>query len=256
MNILACVKRVPDIGAKVELTEDQQAIVTRNLGFTISPHEECAVEEAVRLIEKDGGESTVLTLGPQDASEQIRDSLARGIGRGILLETDGGEWDPGETARAVAAAVRVRQEAGESYDLFLFGNESADTGGFQVAVRVAHALGLPCVTGVKALEIQSGKAILKKEIESGWEIYEVPLPAVVAVKEGINLPRYPSLRGTMKAKKKPLDIIQPSKEGPGLRMMRLRHPPEQGKQVEMLGEGADAAPRVVELLKSLEVIGT
>jgi electron transfer flavoprotein beta subunit len=256
MNILVCIKRVPDIGAKVDLTGDQRAIATRNLGFTISPHEECAVEEAVRQIEQDDGESTVLTLGPEDASEQIRDSLARGVARGILLETDGNEWDPGETARAIVEAIRAREEDGESFDLFLFGNESADTGDFQVGIRVAHALGLPCVTGVKALEIQGGKATAKREIESGWEIYEVPLPAVIAVKEGINLPRYPSLRGTMKAKKKPLDRINPVSEGPALEMKVLRHPPEQGKQVEMLGEGLSAAPKVVELLKSLEVIGS
>jgi electron transfer flavoprotein beta subunit len=254
MNILVCIKRVPDIGAKVDLTGDQRAIVTRNLGFTISPHEECAVEEAVQRIEKDGGESTVLTLGPDDAVEQIRDSLARGVARGVLLETDGNEWDPGETARAVVEAIRARQEGGEAFDLFLFGNEAADTGDFQVGVRVAHSLGLPCVTGVKGLEIQDGQATAKREIESGWEIYEVPLPAVITVKEGINLPRYPSLRGTMKAKKKPLDRIQPAPGDPGLEMKRLRHPPEQGKQVEMLGQGAGAAPRVVEVLKSLEVI--
>jgi len=254
MNILVCIKRVPDIGARVELTGDERAIVTRNLGFTISPHEECAVEEAILQIEKHGGDATVLTLGPQEAVEQIRDSLARGVGRGILLETDGREWDPGETARAVVDAIRARREDGESYDLFLFGNEAADTGDFQVGVRVAYALGLPCVSGVKAMEIQSGKVVAKREIDSGWEIYEVPLPAVITVKEGINLPRYASLRGTMKAKKKPVDRIQPRPTGAVLAMKRLRRPAEQGKQVEMLGEGPGAAPKVVALLKSLEVI--
>jgi len=161
MNILVCIKRVPDIGAKVELTEDQRAIVTKNLGFTISPHEECAVEEAVQRIEKDGGDTTVLTLGPEGAEEQIRDSLARGVERGILLETDGNEWDPGETAQAILEAIRAQQEAGDAYDLFLFGNEAADTGDFQVAVRVAHALGLPCVTGVPQATtmIKTGNAL-------------------------------------------------------------------------------------------------
>ena len=254
MNILVCIKRVPDIGAKVELTEDRRAIVTRNLGFTISPHEECAVEEAVQRIEKDGGVSTVLTtLGPDGAEEQLRDSLARGVERGVLLEADG-EWDPGETARAVVEAIRDREQGGEPYDLFLFGNEAADTGDFQVGIRVAHALGLPCVTGIKALEITDGRAVCKCEVESGWEVYQVPLPAVITVKEGINLPRYPSLRGTMKAKKKPVDRSRPERTGAALRMQELRHPPEQGKQVEMLGQGPAAAPKVVELLKSLEVI--
>ena len=195
MNILVCIKRVPDIGAKVELTEDRRAIVTRNLGFTISPHEECAVEEGIQRIEKDGGDTTVLTLGPDGAEEQIRDSLARGVERGILLETGGNEWDAMETAQAIVEAIRARQEAAGDYDLFLFGNEAADTGDFQVAVRVAHALGLPCVTGVKALEIEGGKAVARREIESGWEIYEAPLPAVIAVKEGINSPATPACEG-------------------------------------------------------------
>jgi electron transfer flavoprotein beta subunit len=254
MNILVCIKRVPDIGAKVELTEDRRAIVTRNLGFTISPHEECAVEEAVQRVEKDGGVSTVLTLGPAGAEEQLRDSLARGVERGVLLEVEDKEWDPGETAQAVVEAIRTGERQGEPYDLLLFGNEAADTGDFQVGVRVAHALGLPCVTGIKDLEISGGKAVCKREVEAGWEVYEVPLPAVITVKEGINLPRYPSLRGTMKAKKKPVDRSRPERTGAALRMQELRHPPEQGKQVEMLGRGAEAAPKVVELLRSLEVI--
>ncbi len=254
MNILVCIKRVPDIGARVELTEDERSIVTRNLGFTISPHEECAVEEAVQRIEQDGGESIVLTLGPEGAEEQLRDSLARGVGRGILLETDGTEWDAGQTAKAIVQAIQARQDAGQEFDLLLFGNEAADTGDFQVGVRVAYALDLPCVTGVKTMEIHNGKVVAKREIDSGWEIYEVPLPAVITVKEGINLPRYASLRGIMKAKKKPVERIQPSATESGLEMKRLHHPPEQGKQVEMLGEGAAAAPRIVDLLKSLEVI--
>lgn len=250
MNIVVCIKRVPDIGAKFDLTEDRQAIVTRNLGFTISPHEECAVEEAVQRVEKHGGTSTVLTLGPREAEEQIRDSLARGVDGGMLLETDGGEWDPGQTARAIADALRGREPA----DLLLFGNEAADSSDVQVGVRVAHALGLPCVTGVKALEIQDGKAVAKRETDKGWEVYEVPLPAVLTVKEGINLPRYPSLRGTMKAKKKPVDRIQPQAGEAGLQMQHLHHPPEQLKEAEMLGEGPAAAPKVVQMLKSLEVL--
>ncbi|MFO7783235.1 MAG: electron transfer flavoprotein subunit beta/FixA family protein [Thermodesulfobacteriota bacterium] len=254
MNILVCIKRVPDIGAKVELTGDRRAIVTRNLGFTISPHEECAVEEAVQWIEKDGGVSTVLTLGPDGAEEQLRDSLARGVDRGILLEVEEGEWDPGETARAIVEAIRAGGREGVGFDLFLFGNEAADTGDFQVGIRVAHALNLPCVTGIKHLELVDNKAVCKREVDSGWEVYEVPLPAVITVKEGINLPRYPSLRGTMKAKKKPVDRVRPERSAAGLQMLELSHPPEQGKKVEMLGEGSAAAPKVVELLKDLEVI--
>ncbi len=253
MNILACVKRVPDIGARIDLTDDKRGIVTKNLGFTISPHEECAVEAAIQLVEKEGGASAVLTLGPSAADEQLRDSLARGIDRGLLLETDGSEWDPGETAKAIVAAVRSESEKAP-FDLILFGNEAADSGDCQVAVRVASALGLPCLTGVKNIDVAGGTVAASREVDSGWEIYDIPLPAVIAVKEGVNLPRYPTLRGTMKAKKKPINRTTPEKTGARLRMETLFHPPETGKQVEMLGEGTAAVPKVVELLKSLEVI--
>src|SRR4051812_37325682 len=143
VNILVCVKRVPATGGTIVLTPDAQDIDTRYLGFTVSPHEECAVEEAVRLIEANGGSSTVMTLGPAAAEEQLRDAMAIGIERGVLLETDGRDWDPVATATALAAAIRDQQAAGQPFDLLLFGNEAADTGDYQVAIRVATALGLP-----------------------------------------------------------------------------------------------------------------
>src|SRR5438445_3598574 len=147
MNVLVCVKRVPLTGGKIVLTDDERAISTRHLGFTVSPHEECGVEEAVRLVEKHGGASTVLTLGPPEAEEQLRDMMAIGADRAIHLVTDGEEWDPQATAGAITDAIRA--DAGD-YDLILFGNESADAGNYQVAIRVARKLGLPVVTGIKA----------------------------------------------------------------------------------------------------------
>jgi electron transfer flavoprotein beta subunit len=253
MNILVCVKRVPDIGSRIDLNEDRQTISTKNLGFCISPHEECAVEEAIQLVEENDGQSTVLTLGPAEAEEQLRDCLARGIDRGILIETDVAEWDSSETAEAIISVIRA-EAVKEPYDLILFGNESADSGGCQVGIRVAHGLDLPCLSSVKKLEIGDGSASASKEVDSGWEIYDLPMPGVVAVKEGINLPRYPSLRGTMKAKKKPIDKVTAEKIGAGLQMQQLVHPPELKKEVVMLGEGPAAASKIVEVLKSLEVI--
>lgn len=249
MNVLVCIKRVPDTGARFELTSDEQEIDTRNMEFTISPHEECAVEEAIRLIEKHGGASVVLTVGPEAATEQLREALAKGIDRGILLETDGSEWDAEATAQAIVEAIRARP-----FDVLLFGNESADTGNYQVGVRVAHALDLPCVTGIKALEIQEGKAIAKREAPGGWEVYEVPLPAVFTVKEGINNPRHPSLRGIMMAKKKELERVKLSKHESKLVKRRLRKPPERGGQVEILGQGVEAVPAIAAKLKELGVI--
>jgi len=250
MNILVCIKRVPATGGRVTLTPDAQEIDTRYLGFTISPHEECAVEEAIRLIEAHGGSTTALTLGPAAAEEQLRDAMAMGIENAILLEIDGREWDPAATAGAIVEAVRAR-----GFDLLLFGNEAADTGDYQVGIRVAHALDLPCVTGVKALEVKDGKAVAKREAGGGaWEVFEVALPAVLTLKEGINLPRYPSLPGRLKAKKKPVERLQPQWQVGALEKVRLKLPTEKEHQVEILGKGPEAAPKMVEILQRLGVV--
>ena len=251
MNILVCVKRVPLTGGRIVLTPDERAIETRHLGFAISPHEECAAEEAVRLVEAHGGSSTVLTLGPAAAEEQLRDVMAIGVDRALHLIADEGERDPQTTAAAIADSVRGQAEP---YDLLLFGNESADAGNYQVAIRVAYALGLPCVTGVKAIAVQDGQLRCEQEVPGGRDVYVLPMPAVVTVKEGLNLPRYPSVPGRLRAKKKPVDAIDSAPREPALEMVRLVLPPGAGKQAEVLGHGAEAAPGVVSKLRELGLV--
>ena len=254
MNILVCVKRVPETGGRVSLTADEQDIDTRYLGFTVSPHEECAAEEAVRIVETGGGSSTVLTLGPEAAADQLREAMAIGVDRGILLETDGRDWDPIATAGAIVDTIEAERSSGTAYDLYLFGNEAADSGDYQVGIRVATALGLPFVGGVKSIEIRDGLAICRREAAGGWEVFELPLPAVVAVREGINLPRYPSVPGRLRARKKAITRITPTARPGGPTKVRLRLPTEQAKSAEILGTGADAAPAVVELLVRMGLV--
>jgi electron transfer flavoprotein beta subunit len=249
VRILVCVKRVPITGGKMVLTADEQALETRHLGFTISPHEECGVEEAVRLVEAKGGETVVLTLGPPEAEEQLRDCMAVGADRGILLKTDGADWDAQSTAAAIVEAVRGE----EPFDLLLFGNESADTGNYQVAIRVAHALGLPVVNGLKKIELQDGNVRCERDAGGARDVYVVPMPAVLTTLEGLNLPRYPSVPGRLRAKSKPLAVSEPVRPEQKLEKLRLVVPLGQGKQAEILGEGAAAAPKVVELMQSLGV---
>lgn len=268
MEILVCVKRVPATGGRIVLTPDGQEIDTRFLGFTMSPHEECGVEEAVRIVEAGGGSSAVLTLGPAAAEEQLRDAMALGIDRAILLETDGSEWDPISTAAAIVDTVRAQEVANGPFDLIVFGNESADSGGFQVGVRVAVALGRPVVTGLKGLTVGSGSITARREAAGGgWETYELPLPAVVGVKEGINLPRYPSVPGRLRAKKKEIERIPVGAAasraaglpgGPPIGPIKvvLRLPEAQGSEVEILGRGAEAAPAVVDMLVRIGVLGS
>jgi electron transfer flavoprotein beta subunit len=243
-----CVKRVPMTGGRMVLTADAQALDTKHLGFTISPHEECGVEEAVRIVEAGGGEVVVLTLGPPEAEEQLRDCMAIGADRGILLKTDE-EWDAQATAAAIVDAVRGE----EPFDLLLFGNESADGGNYQVGIRVAYALGLPVVTGLKKIELADGRARVERETGGPRDVYEVELPAVLTVLEGLNLPRYPSVPGRLRAKSKPLAVVEPARPASKLEKMRLIVPEGQGKQAEVLGHGADAAPKVVEVMQQLGV---
>lgn len=251
MDVLVCVKRVPMAGERIPLTADGQDIDAEFLGFTISPHEECAVEEAVRIAESAGGTVTVLTLGPAGAVDQLRNALAGGAQRAILLETgDGPEWGPIATADAIAAAVGHHGP----FDLVLFGNESADSGNYQVGIRVAHQLGLPVVTGAKAVEITGAGARVRREYRGAAETFELPLPAVITVKEGINTPRYPSLPGRLRARKAPIESARVEWHEEGLRKRVLRVPDAAERNAVVLGTGEDAVPELVGLLEKLGVL--
>ena len=254
MRIAVCVKRVPITGGRIVLAEDARSINTQHLGFTISPHEECGVEEAVRLIEANKGDSVVLTLGPPEAVEQLRDAMALGIDRAIHLQTDGSEWDGEATAGALLDAIRADEAANGQFDIVFSGNESADSAGFQVGIRIAYALGRPCVTGLKKVTIDGTSVRCEQEVEGGRDVYVVPLPAVLTVKEGLNLPRYPSVPGKMRARTKPVAVSAPARPEPRLELVKLAVPAGQGRRAESLGSGAAAAPAIVEMLQKAGII--
>jgi electron transfer flavoprotein beta subunit len=276
VNILVCVKRVPQTGGRIVLTADAQAIDTRFLGHTISPHEECGVEEAVRIVEKEGGSSAVLTLGPAESEEQLRDAMAIGIERAILLETEGGEWDPVSTAGAIAETIEAQEAANGQFDLIFFGNEAADTGDYQVGVRVAVALGRPVINGIKDIWFPDDRRAVfaRREAPDGsWETYDLPLPAILGVKEGLNLPRYPSVPGRLRAKRKEVEKVTlgASPSGalglgagedaasadsvvPGPTKLGLRLPAEERTAATVIGHGPEAAPAVVDLLEKIGVL--
>jgi len=249
MRVLATIKRVPITGGRIVLTEDSRTIDTRHLGFTMSPHEECGVEEAVRIVEANKGDSVVLTLGPPEAVEQLRDAMALGVDRAIHLQADGQEWDGEATAAALVDSIGEDEAASGRFDLIFFGNESADSGGFQVGIRVAHALGRPCVTGLKKVTLEGANVRCEQEVEGGRDVYVVPLPAVLTVKEGLNLPRYPSVPGRMRARSKPVTTTTPARPAPHLELVRLAVPAGQGRRAESLGSGPAAAPAVVHMLQ-------
>ena len=256
MNVLVCVKRVPATAGKITLTADEQAIDTRYLGFTVSPHEECAVEEAVRLIEANGGTSTVLTLGPEEATDQLREAMAVGIdrrhpppdrrrrvGRGRDRGRDH-RRDPG--ARGGRRPVRpdpARQRGGRHRATTRSASGSR-----------SRSTGRSC-PGAKGLEVRDdGVAVRREAPGGGWEVYDIPRPAVVTVKEGINLPRYPSVPGRLRARKKEIETVALGAAATAPARIRLRVPVEKESAVEILGEGPEAAPRVVEVFRRLGLL--
>jgi electron transfer flavoprotein beta subunit len=245
MDVLVCVKRVPTVGGRITVTEDGQEVDTRMSGFTISPHEECAVEEAVQITERLGGTVSVLTLGAEVSIEQLRDACALGASRAVLLETDGREYGPIATASAIAAEVKAH-----GYDLVLLGNEASDTGDYQVGIRVAHELGWPVATGIKSLTVADGAVVARREYRGVEEAYTLPLPAVVTVKEGINLPRYPSLPGRLRAKRAAVERVPVAWQAEGLTKQKLRVPESARHQAQVL----DGIPDLVRVLDELGIL--
>ena len=207
------------VGGRIVVTADGQDVDTRMSGFTVSPHEECAVEEAVRITERYGGTVTVLTLGPAEAAEQLRDMLA--LGRAprpcCWRPTAGSGARSPPRPRSRPAAAAARPPTGPAYDLLLFGNEAADTGDYQVGVRVAHALGL----AVRHRDQAPGDRTADRCCGRGAGVpgqrrrcSRSPLPAVISVKEGINLPRYPSLPGRLRAKRAVIERVPAASGSP------------------------------------------
>ena len=254
MRILVCVKRVPAPGSRINVTADGLAVDSAQLGFTTSPHEECAVEEAVQLVEEHGGEVTVMTLGPAAAEEQLRYAASVGAHHFVLIPISEVDWDPQRTASALAGAIADVESADGAFDLVLFGNESADAGGFQVGVRVAYALGRPVVSGIKGIDIAGGMASARREIDGGFEVYNLPMPAVLGVKEGINLPRYPTMKGRLASKKAKVAVDERSVAPGGQARIRLHRPEETVSETVILGTGPEAAPAVVDLLEELGLL--
>jgi electron transfer flavoprotein beta subunit len=150
--------------------------------------------------------------------------------------------------------VQSLEAADGSFDLILFGNESADSGGYQVGVRVAFALDRPMVNGIKAIDLGDGEVTARRATDAGFEVYRLPLPAVLGVKEGINLPRYPTLTGRLASKKAVIERIDAAVEPGGLDLVELSKPVEQASETIMLGSGAAAAARVVDTLVELGVL--
>lgn len=250
MKIVVCLKRVLDTQERVEIAPDGKRLVSTGLDYVMNTHDECAVEEAIRIKEAKGGQVTVLSLGPSGATETIREAIAMGADEGILLEIEGDEeaWGPKSTASALTEALK-----GLEFDLVFFGLESGDGSHHQVGLAVAEALGLPAVDGVKKIDFQDGKILVRRGIELGEEVFELEPPAVLTLVDGMNRPRHPSLRGIMLAKRKEIKTMKVAPREEPLRLIHLRKPPERAGG-EILGEGKGAVPKLLEKLREAGLV--
>ena len=204
MNILVCLKQVPDTESQIKIAPDGKAIVTDNIKWVMNPYDECAVEEALRIKEKFGGEVTIIGVGPKRVTEAIRTALAMGADKGILVDDPAlTGTDSLGTARVLAAVIKDLE-----YDMILCGKQGVDDDSAVVGSNLAELLGIPQVSVVVKLEVSEDGSVVKahKEVEGGTFVIEAALPVLITAQKGLNEPRYASLPGIMKAKKKPLDV--------------------------------------------------
>jgi len=245
VKIAVCIKRVPDMDVRFKIGSDNVSLDEAGLKFDINDFDAWAVEAALQLKEKNAGsEVTVISLGPDVVQETIRKALSMGADRGIHLKADKVAFDGFPVAKALADELK-----GGGYDLIFFGKMSPDSSNGVVGTMTAEFLGLACVTAISSLEIANGKGTAKRELEGGQEIVEFQLPAVLTVDEGLNTARYPSLKGIMAAKKKPLEV-KPVQLPPAQITVRKLELPADRKAGRIVGEGAAAVPELVKLLQT------
>jgi len=251
MRIVVCLKRVLDTQERVEIAPDGKRLDATGMDYVMNTHDECAVEEAIRIKEAKGGEVTILSLSSAGATESIREAIAMGADEGVLLEIEGDEeeWGPKSTAAALAQVLKEME-----FDLLFFGLESGDGQHHQVGLAVAEALKIPAVDGVKEIGFQDGAITVKRGVELGEEVYELDPPAVLTLVDGMNQPRHPSLRGIMLAKRKEIKMVQVQPKEEPLRVLQLKKPPERAGG-EIIGEGTAAVPVLLEKLREAGLVG-
>jgi electron transfer flavoprotein beta subunit len=258
MNVLVCVKQIPDPNSPGKLDPQTKRLVRDGVDLVLDPGDEHGVEAGLQLIENTGSEVTVISMGPPKAIEAIRRALAMGAHRGILITDPGLEnSDALSTARAIEAVVKS-----QSFDLIICGTESTDGSSGAVPAQLAELLGLPLLSFAKKLEVSDGTAVIDRQTDDGYDVVEADLPAVVTVTGGINEARYPALRGIMQAKNKEVkqvglkDLGLNGKAGKNALTQEVVEvaPAEARKAGEVVEDKGEGAKRVADFLKELKVI--
>lgn len=254
MKIAVCVKAVPDTEAKIAIAADKLNIDLSGVRFITSPYDEFALEEALRLKEKLSGETTVFSLGGNEATDVLRDSLARGIDNAVHLKDDEFEGaDPLTTGKALAQALK---EGG--FDMIFFGQQGVGGDNSQVPSIVAELLDMPQVNLIVKLEIDGNKFRAEREIEGAHEFVEGELPAVFSAQKGLNEPRYPSIKGVMAARRKEIAVKdaqalgvkgQLDRANRKVRLKEMMQPPDRAQGRKLDGDVDTQVRTLVELLK-------
>jgi electron transfer flavoprotein beta subunit len=245
VKIAVCIKRVPEMDVRFKIAPSGTSVDETGLKWDMSDFDGYAVEAALQMTEKLAtGEVIVVTVGPDAAQETLRKALSMGAARAVHLKADPIPFDNFAIARALAAELQ-----GGGYDLILFGKMSIDSSNGAVGPITAELLNLPCVAAASKLEVANGKGTARRELEGAAELLEFPLPAVVSIDEGVARPRYPSLKGIMAAKKKPLDVKPAQLGDVRMTVSTMALPPERAPG-RILGDGVAAVPELVRLLQT------
>jgi len=245
MKIAVCIKRTPDSESRFKIAANGAGIDETGLKFDMDDFASYAVEVGLQLNEKQGpGETVVFAVGPDNVQETLRKAMSMGADRGVHLKSDAPVFDGLAVAKALAAELKAG-----GFDLILFGKYAFDTSAGMVGTAVAELLSVPCVTSASKLEIANGKGTARRELEGAGEMVEFPLPAVVTIDEGIARPRYPSLKGIMAAKKKPLESKPAQLGDVRISVKKMELPPERPPG-RVIGNGAAAVPELVRLLQT------
>jgi electron transfer flavoprotein beta subunit len=242
MKIAVCISQVPDTTTKVKIGLDGKSIDPAGVTYIINPYDEFAVEEALELKEKYGGETIAVSVGKDSVKETIRKAFAMGIDKGILVKTDA-EMDSFAVAKNLADVLKEVNP-----DIIFFGKQSVDYDDSQVGTLTAEFLGIPSINVVVELTIEGKNVTAEREIEGGKEIVTATLPAAICAQKGLNNPRYPNLKGIMQAKSKPIEEKQPTFTQNYSEVLSMRLPKGKAKG-KIVGTDSSAVQELVKLLR-------
>ncbi|HRE41031.1 MAG TPA: electron transfer flavoprotein subunit beta/FixA family protein [Ignavibacteria bacterium] len=243
MNIIVCVSLVPDSTTKVKISPDNKSLDQNGVSYILNPYDEFAVEEAVQLKEKNGGELTAVSFGLDKSKEAVKKAFQMGADKGVLIKPENDNFDSFTVAKNLAEYIKSKNP-----DIILFGKQSIDFDSLSIPNMVSELLGIPSINVVTKLTIEGSNVIAEREIEGGLEILETSLPVVIGTQKGINNPRYPNLKSIMASKSKPIEELKPTYTGNKTEITEMMLPVAKGKG-KILEGGADKVAELVRMLR-------